>query len=140
MSEEADSAPKTQMEEMVTDYIRIRTAIQEAEEAHEAKIRGLKEEIEEISTKLLDVCNQNDADSIRTKYGTVSRRITTRYWTTDWEQMHKFIRENDAFDLLERRLHNGNMRQFLHENPELYPAGLQADSKFTIQVRKPTAR
>lgn len=135
-----ETETKTPVEALVAAYIETRNSIQELEAAHEENLRTLKEKMEELSNKLLDVCNQNDADSIRTKAGTISRRITTRYWTTDWEQMHKFIKENDAFYLMEQRIHNGNMRQFLHENPDLYPLGLQADSKFTVQVRKPTAR
>lgn len=136
MSDQAASP----LETLVTDYIRLRSVIQAKEEQHAEEIAALKAQMDTVSNKLLDVCNQNDADSIKTKVGTVSRRITTRYWTTDWEQMYKFIRDNDALYLMEQRIHNTNMRQFLHENPDLYPVGLQADSKFTIQVRKPTAR
>lgn len=136
MSDQAGSP----LESLVSDYIRLRSVIQAKEEQHTTEIGELKSQMDAISNKLLDVCNQNDADSIKTKVGTVSRRITTRYWATDWEQMHNFIKEHDALHLMEQRIHNGNMRQFLHENPDLYPVGLQADSKFTIQVRKPTAR
>jgi hypothetical protein len=54
--------------------------------------------------------------------------------------MYQFIKTHDVPFLLEQRLHNGNMKQFLEENPDDYPIGLQADRKFTIQVRKPTAK
>ena len=37
-------------------------------------------------------------------------------------------------------IHNGNMKQFLEENPDMLPIGLQADRKFVIQVRKPTSK
>jgi hypothetical protein len=54
--------------------------------------------------------------------------------------MYEFIRENDAMHLLEQRIHNGNMKQFLSENPDELPVGLQADSKYVVRVRKPTAK
>jgi len=79
-------------------------------------------------------------DSIRTPAGTVSRRVSSRYWTSDWESLYNFIRENDAQYLLEKRIHNGNMQQFLEENPEVFPEGLQNERKYIIQVRKPTSR
>lgn len=128
------------LEGLVSDYIRLRAVIQEKEEQHTHEMGQLKAQMESLSSKMLEVCNENDAESIRTKAGTVTRRVTTRYWTTDWEQMHKFIKDHDAIHLMEQRIHNGNMRQFLQENPDLYPAGLQADSRYTVQVRKPTAR
>jgi hypothetical protein len=38
--------------------------------------------------------------------------------------------------LLEKRLHQTNMKQFLEENPDLKPAGLNIDSEYTIVVRR----
>jgi hypothetical protein len=54
--------------------------------------------------------------------------------------MYKFMQEHEAMHLLEQRIHNGNMKQFLEENPDAMPAGLQADRKYTVQVRKPTSK
>jgi len=128
------------VEEMVAAYRKIREAISEKEEAHKADISGLREQLDIVSYALLGVCNSLQADSLRTAAGTVSRRVNTRYWTTDWERMYEFIRENDVPFLLEQRIHNGNMKQFLDENPDSLPIGLQADRKFVIQVRKPTGK
>ena len=54
--------------------------------------------------------------------------------------MHKFMKENDALHLLEQRIHNGNMKQFLEDNPDKSPMGLQADRRYTVSVRKPTSK
>ena len=128
------------VEEMVAAYRNIREAISDKEEAHKADVSGLREQLDLVSDALLGVCNSLQADSLRTAAGTVSRRVNTRYWTTDWERMYEFIRENDVPFLLEQRIHNGNMKQFLDENPDSLPIGLQADRKFVIQVRKPTGK
>lgn len=128
------------VEEMVAAYRNIREAISEKEEAHKADVSGLREQLDIVSDALLGICNSLQADSLRTAAGTVSRRVNTRYWTTDWERMYEFIRENDVPFLLEQRIHNGNMKQFLDENPDSLPIGLQADRKFVIQVRKPTGK
>lgn len=132
--------PTQTVEEMVKVYIKIRTAIEDLEAEHEAKLAKLEEEKDIVSQHLLNICNEQNVDSLRTPAGTVSRRVTSRYWTSDWEHMYEFIREHDAMFLLERRIHNGNMKQFLEENPEVMPIGLQADRKFVIQIRKPTNR
>lgn len=126
------------VEDLASVYIKIRGAIQEKEEQAKVEIEGLKEQLELISNALLSVCNAENADSIRTPAGTVSRRVSSRYWTSDWDSMYTFIRDNDAPFLLEQRIHNGNMRQFLEDNPDAAPMGLQAERKYTVQVRKPT--
>jgi hypothetical protein len=128
------------VEDMVAAYRKIRDAISEKEDAHKADVSGLREQLDVVSDALLGICNSLQVDSLRTAAGTVSRRVNTRYWTTDWEKMYEFIRENDVPFLLEQRIHNGNMKQFLDDNPDTLPVGLQADRKFVVQVRKPTSK
>jgi hypothetical protein len=50
--------------------------------------------------------------------------------------MYSFIRTHDAPDLLERRIHQGNMKAFLDANPEVLPEGLNVDSRYSITVRR----
>ena len=117
-------------------YIKIRDKRVELKEKFEAEDAVLKEQQEVLAEEMLEVCYENNADSIRTPAGTIIRKVDTRYWTTDWDSMYQFIQENDAYPLLERRLHQTNLKQFLEENPELLPAGLQADRKYTVVVRR----
>lgn len=124
-------------EALVSVYIKIRSAIERKEEEHKVVMQGLKEQLEAVSDQLLTICSTQNAEGIRTSAGTVSRRVSSRYWTSDWDSMYTFIKEHDAPFLLEQRIHNGNMRQFLKDNPDVLPAGLQAERKFTIQVYKP---
>jgi len=125
---------------LVAAYVSVREAVREKEAQHAEEIASLKEEMDGLSAQLLDICNAEEADSIKTPYGTASRKLTTRYWTNDWESMYEFIKENNAPFLLEQRIHTSNMKAYLQENPEEFPMGLQADQKFTIVVRKPTAK
>lgn len=128
------------VDKLVLAYRKIREAKQAKEEAHKAEIAELNEQLEQISSELLRICNAQNADSLRTAEGTVTRTIKTRYWTSDWEAMYEFIKEHDAPYLLQQRLNDKNMQQFLEENPDTLPVGLNTDTKYTIVVRKPTAK
>jgi hypothetical protein len=44
--------------------------------------------------------------------------------------------EHNAPELLERRIQQTNMKQFLEENPDLHPAGLNVDRTYAITVRR----
>jgi hypothetical protein len=135
--EENTEVPKSEnTEQLVVQYIKLREAIYDLEEKHEAAVKVLKDEQDKISDQLVSVCNTLNADSIRTPAGTISRTVSTRYWVSDWENMYNFIREHDAVHLLERRVHSTHMKQFLEENPDLLPIGLQVDSRYTVRVRK----
>ena len=127
-------------DELAGVYIKIRTAIQAKEELHKLEMAPLEAQYELVSDAILALCNKQDASTIKTASGTISRRTTSRFWTSDWERMYEFIKEHDAPYLLEQRIHNSNMQKFLADNPEVLPIGLQADTKYVISVRKPTAK
>jgi hypothetical protein len=96
----------------------------------------LEAQQEMIQQELLNICKETGSDGLRTQYGTVSRRIAKKYWTSDWESLYKFIKENDAFHFLHQRISNLNVDKFLEENPDLHPPGLQADASYTVVVRR----
>lgn len=125
---------KLTADRMASDYMKLRHTIKDKED----EIKKLKAIQAKISDKMLELCAEQNVDSLKTQEGTISRRVISQYWTSDWERMHEFLREHNALHLLEKRIHNGNMKEFLAENPELCPEGLQANSKFAISVRKPT--
>lgn len=125
-------------DKLVSIYRKIRAAMDEKEAAHKEEIGALKEHLDLVTGEILRICNEQNLDSLRTPAGTVTRRTVTRYWTNDWEAMYRFIKEQDAPYLLEQRIHNTNMRQFIEENPDSLPMGLNADTKYAITVRKPT--
>jgi hypothetical protein len=126
--------------QLVDIYVKIRGAINKTEEDHKKVIDDLHAQLQAITDKLLDVCKAHEIDTIRTPSGTLTRKVTSRYWTSDWDSMYQFIKKHDAPFLLEQRIHNSNMRQFLQDHPDEAPAGLNSDSKYTISVRKPTAK
>ena len=114
-------------------YIRMRDAIKEKEE----EIKGLKAKQEKINAKFLALCEEQNIGSLRTPAGTITRRVHTSFWTSDWDKMHEFIGEHKAFHLLERRISNKSMAEFLEANPDVAPPGLQANRKYVVSVRKP---
>jgi hypothetical protein len=120
-------------------YIKIRDKRAELKEQFESQDNELKAQQDMLAEQMLALCQEQNADSIKTPAGTIIRKVDTRYWTTDWDSMYQFIEEHDAYPLLEKRLHQTNLKQFLEENPKLLPAGLQADSKYTVVVRRSKA-
>ena len=102
----------------------------------EKEVEGLKEQQDLISQQMLEICKAQGATTIRTEHGTISKRTNKRYWTGDWESFCDFVKEHDAFSLLQQRINNTNMEQFLEENPDVLPQGLNVDSKYTVSVRR----
>lgn len=123
-------------DKLVKAYVRIRDKRKAIAEAYEHDDNELKEALETIEAELLEICKETGADSLRTEFGTVSRRIAKRYWTNDWHSFHEFLKEHGAMELLEKRIAQTNMSTFLEENPDLLPPGLQVDSRYTVSIRR----
>jgi hypothetical protein len=126
MSEELNADRLTKI------YVKIREKRRELKKQDEA----LEEQINVIASELLDICKQQGSSLIRTPHGTISRRTTKRYWTADWHSFFEFIKEHDAFALMHQRINTANMEQFLEENPDLHPPGLNADQTQTVVIVK----
>lgn len=125
------------LDTLVGVYVKIRDKRTQLKKEFEAQDEELSAQLQELSNALLDRCKELGADSIRTPHGTIIRSIKSRYWTNDWDSMYQFIREQDAFGLLEKRLHQSNMKEFLVENPDVLPPGLNVENEFTVVVRRP---
>jgi hypothetical protein len=133
---ELDEGAGLPIDKMVSTYIKIRDHRKKLKDEFEAADAAIETQLKTIESTLLSKCKADGADSIRTQYGTVIRSIKSRYWTNDWETMYAFIADHELYSLLEKRLHQSNMKQFLEENPELKPAGLNVDNEYTITVRR----
>ena len=113
-------------------YVKIREARRELAK----KDKELEEQLELVAQQILEICKEQGASTIRTTHGTISRRTNKRYWPTDWDTFYKFIKEHDAMSLLFQRINTSNMDQFLEENPDVRPPGLNADVTQTIVITK----
>ncbi len=121
-------------DKLVAMYVKIRDKRAELQQEWEKEDKRLEDQLELVTNKLLDICRETGVESMRTNAGTVTRSVKTRYWTTDWQSMYDFIKEYDALNLLEQRIHQGNFKQLLADNENIMPKGVNVDSKYTIRV------
>jgi flagellar biosynthesis GTPase FlhF len=126
------------MDKLARIYIKIRNRVQELNQEYETQIEELKAQQAEISNAMKDQMIAMGSTTMRTDAGTVMLSKKTRYHTSDWEEFKRFMVENDAIDLLEKRIAQTNMSKFLEENPGLVPPGLNSDTEYAVSVRKPS--
>ena len=124
-------------EQLVEAFIAIRDRRERLLQEYEANDKALKNELSQIEMALLEVCNSVNADSIKTGHGTVMRKLNERFFCQDWDNFYKFVLDNEAVQLLERRIHQGNFKEFLkdHESDGL-PPGVNVMREYGVSVRK----
>jgi hypothetical protein len=127
------------LDELVKIYLTIRTEREKLKGSWEVQDGELEQEMKLLEQSMLTVCNDTNASSIRTESGTVIRSLKERFTTNDWDNFKKFVLDNEAIDLLERRIHQGNFKEFMAEHQgEGLPPGVNVMKEFTIVVRKPS--
>jgi hypothetical protein len=124
------------VDRLVAAYIKMRDKRAELLRQYEEADGAVKEQMEVVEQRLLALCKDIGADTLGSKHGKVMRTVKTRYWTSDWESLHKFILEHRMPELLERRISQSTMKQLLEEHPGLVPPGINADSRYTVTIRR----
>lgn len=124
------------VEKLVKIYIKMREKHTAMLHEFQEQENAIKAQMQQVKDALLDHCKEHNVESVRTSEGLFFRTVKQSYWTNDWDSMGKFILDHQAPELLEKRLHQGNMKQFLEEHPDLLPPGLNVDSQYSVTVRR----
>jgi hypothetical protein len=134
-----DEIEDTKLDELVKVYLTIRSAREKMKAEWEVEDRALEDEMKVLEQNFMVTCNESNAKSIRTNNGTVIRKLNERFTVADGESFRKFVLENEAVDLLEARIHQGNFKEFIKERTaDGLPPGVNVMREFTITVRKPS--
>lgn len=128
----SDTPAEHSADQLAKVYVKIRDKRRELEK----QAAELKEQETTLALEMLEICKAQGAQTIRTQYGTISRRTNKNYWTSDWDSFFKFVKEHDAFSVMFRRINSESMAQFLEENPDVLPPGLNADVTQTVVITK----
>jgi hypothetical protein len=90
-----------------------------------------------VRSTIAELMKEQGVESIRTKHGTVSRTLKERYWPTDWTVFYQYVLEHGAIELLEKRVHQTNIKEWIETHRDDFPPALNIDRSYTISVKKP---
>jgi len=133
MTEDIEEAPEVEtipLDKLVAIHAKIKAKQAQLDKA----LADLEEQREAIRLAIKDQMKALGLTSVKTSSGTVSLMKSTRYNTQDWDSFKAFVLEHQVVDLLEKRIAQSNMAQFLEENPGVLPPGLNSVTGFDIRV------
>ena len=136
MSDEIESQGAVPLEKLTRIYIKMRDKKAELEAELENQVGKLENDMGTVKTAILNHMKSLGVESLRTDAGTVYRTVRTKYSTSDWESMGKFILEHGVPELLEKRIQQTNMRVFLEENPDLLPPVLNSNMEYSVTIKR----
>ena len=127
------------VDDLVSAYIGMRTERERLLREYEEVDSKLREDMKVLEAAMLSLCNEIGADSIKTASGTAFRKVTERAFAANAEAFFDFVRETGAVELLEKRIHQGNFKQYMEEHPnDGLPPGVNLMREYGVVVRKST--
>jgi hypothetical protein len=117
-------------------YLDLRTEVERAEAAHKAAVASMKSQMLDLETWITMKAQEDGIDTIK------SEGIGTVYWSTHHsctvasrDAFFAFVRDNNAFDLLENRASKTAVKSFIEANGEA-PPGVTFSSIKAFNLRR----
>ena len=124
---------------VIKKYMRLREKKAATEAEIKERVDAIKADMAKLEAFLMAKLDADGLTSFKTDYGTAFLTTTDFANVEDWDAVLRFIREEDAFDMLEKRVSKTAVRGYIEANKEV-PPGIKYGTKLDINIRKPTAR
>lgn len=125
------------LDKVVEVYNAIRDARAARKRAFEAEDDALETDQNKLKVLMLDLLNRNGAKSIATEHGTVYRTEKVKPSAADWNVVYDWIiADPERFELLEKRLKATFVKQYMDENDNAIPPGVNVHREYEVAVRR----
>lgn len=129
--------PSLTMDNMIANYVRLRDKKQEIERRHAEELAPYKDIMGQLEAYMMEAMNQAGLNSMKSPHGTAFKQIRTSATVKDWDEFLAFVREREAWDLLERRVAKKAAEQVIEDTKAPVP-GVETSREWVVNVRRPT--
>lgn len=121
---------------MVKAYIKMRQARADLKKKFEEEDKSIKEKMDIIEAEMLRQMQDSGIDSIKTPSGTFYRQEEVTPAGSDWNAFYNWVRDNDAFDALERRIKKTFIKEYMDAHDGGIPPGVSVYREYVVRVRR----
>ena len=127
------------VDKVIETYMKLRAKKEAIDREAKEKVSDIKANMDKIESWLKAKADADGVTSFKTGHGTAFLTTTDFANVANWDKVITFIREEEAFDMLEKRVSKAAVRGYIETNKEV-PPGITYGTKLGINIRKPTAR
>lgn len=133
MTDTTVESPK--IAQIVEKYIALRDKKSELKAAYDASVKDVDTAMDRVENYLLATMQELGVDSVKTPFGTPYISMRTSATVADWPAVLGFIRESQAWEMLERRVNKTFVDTFRKEQNDL-PPGVNYREERVVNVRR----
>jgi hypothetical protein len=127
------------VDDVVATYMKLRSQKEAIEAEVKDRVSTIKAKMEKLEAWIKEQADAQGVTSFKTKHGTAFLTTTDYANVADWDAVLGFIREQEAFDMLEKRISKIAVRGYIEANKAV-PPGVNYGTKLEVNIRKPVAR
>jgi hypothetical protein len=127
------------VDELIAAYITLRDVKTALKIKYEARAKIITDEMTKLEGQLQEKMNELNVNALPTDAGTAYKVKTESATVSDMDALLDYVRENDAWHLLEKRVSKTGVRAILDENQPL-PPGVNWYTSTAVNIRKPNER
>ena len=136
---EATAGTVPNVGDVIRTYMKLRDQKAAIEGEAKDRVSGLKAKMEKLEAFLKTQMDAQGLTSFKSDHGTAFLTTTDYANVADWDAVLDFIVENDAYDMLEKRVSKIAVRGYI-EQTKAVPPGVNYGTKLEVNIRKPGAK
>jgi hypothetical protein len=125
--------------DVIRTYMKLREQKTSIEAEVKERVSEIKAKLEKLEAYLKTQMDAQGLTSFKSEHGTAFLTTTDYANVADWDAVIGFIRDNDAFDMLEKRVSKIAVRGYI-ESAKAVPPGINYGTKLEVNIRKPGAK
>lgn len=126
------------VDDVIATYMKLRGQKEAIEAQMKEQTAAIKAKMEKLESWIKEQADIQGVTSFKTKHGTAFLTTTDYANVADWDAMLAFVRENEAYDLFEKRVSKVAVRGYI-EQTKAVPPGVNYGTRLDVNIRKPTA-
>jgi hypothetical protein len=127
------------VDEVISAYMTLRSRKESIEAEAKEKVASVKEKMAKLEAWIKTQADAQGVTSFKTKHGTAFLTTVDYASVADWDSLLGFIKEREAYDLLEKRVSKISVRSYI-DGEKIVPPGVNYGTKLEVNIRKPSTR
>ena len=127
------------VDQVIEAYLKYRNKKEALEAEIKDQVKELKDKMAKLEAWIKTKADAEGVTSFKTAHGTAF--VTTNDYANvaDWDAVLAFVKENEAYDMLEKRVSKNAVRGYIEQNKTV-PSGVNYGTRIDVNVRKPVAK
>lgn len=123
------------LDQIIDKYLKIRDEKTKIKEKYQADVAHLDAAMEKIENYLQAEMQKSGLKNLPTELGTAYLSTRTAATVADWDSLLSYVRANDLWTLLEKRVSKTAVDEFVAANDDL-PPGVNISQAVVVNVRR----